>query len=195
MPQFYSKVGFELVLDSWEERERVRKLFEEFEAGKHPKYCEDSEDASTGCSVGAAGCRLWIYSDTDAQIDNLEGFVRLVVDKLQLSYPIGVEWANDCSDPCKDAYGGGAFVVRRGQKTQWLHTNRWLEEHMESNRAVGLTVGVADEARVREAFQVLQGLVAGMKVTDDLDEMVKELIRFMYCWDDIPPLEDIGLAM
>ena len=71
---------------------------------------------------------LWIHDDDSGDVESVIAFVlRLAVD-LDLTGLWGFEYANTCSRPRLDAFGGGAHVIDLGARTTigWTNTNEWL---------------------------------------------------------------------
>ena len=71
---------------------------------------------------------LYYYSEENGDLTVTEHIIRNLVDDLQIDEPISLQWAFTCSKPRPDEFGGGAFVVRRGKKTEWLDTSDWVQK-------------------------------------------------------------------
>jgi hypothetical protein len=67
---------------------------------------------------------IWIHSDSsgaDAACD----FVQHLLARFGIEEPVGFEWANTCSKPCLDAFGGGAVIITATEIRSWT-SFAWL---------------------------------------------------------------------
>ncbi len=71
---------------------------------------------------------LWLYGDT-VNCDYLAALLQQFLIYADEARYITFEWANDCSRPRTDAFGGGAFVVSRDD-IRGMATSTWCEETM-----------------------------------------------------------------
>ena len=71
---------------------------------------------------------LWIHDDDSGDVESVIAFVLRVAADLDLTGLWGFEYANTCSRPRLDAFGGGAHVIDLGARTTigWTNTNEWL---------------------------------------------------------------------
>ncbi len=71
---------------------------------------------------------LWIHDDDSGDVESVIGFVLRVAADLDLTGLWGFEYANTCSRPRLDAFGGGAHVIDLGARTTigWTNSNEWL---------------------------------------------------------------------
>jgi hypothetical protein len=67
---------------------------------------------------------IWIHSD-DSGADAACEFVQHLLDKFGIEESVGFEWANTCSKPCLDAYGGGAVIITATEIKSWT-SFAWL---------------------------------------------------------------------
>jgi len=74
------------------------------------------------------GSTLWIHDDDHGDVEAVIRFVLRLAEDLDLSGLWGFEYANTCSRPRLDAFGGGAHVINLGKRTTigWTNTNEWL---------------------------------------------------------------------
>jgi hypothetical protein len=70
---------------------------------------------------------LWVYCEEVGNPENAARFVQYLMQHFTV-LPMGFEWANTCSKPRSDAFGGGACWITK-DNIEWLSTNTWLEEH------------------------------------------------------------------
>lgn len=88
--------------------DRVKEEFGEY-VGYEYDFGDDFEEGG-----------LWVYSDTSFDPEHVAVLVRALVEELELPGTIIVQWANSCSKPRVDAFGGGAFAIKRGYETIWI---------------------------------------------------------------------------
>jgi hypothetical protein len=71
---------------------------------------------------------LWIHDDDSGDVESVIVFVLRLAADLDLTGLWGFEYANTCSRPRLDAFGGGAHVIDLGARTTigWINTNEWL---------------------------------------------------------------------
>ena len=95
--------------------DRAREICEALE-----EYLEwDDEDGYCGVSWEVQDQGVWLTGDESANIDHAEMLVRALVEELELN-PVILSWADTCSRPRIDEFGGGAFLVQRGYPTFWV---------------------------------------------------------------------------
>jgi len=70
---------------------------------------------------------LWFHHDECANIDVCVELIQATLKKFDLSIAIGFEWANTCSKPRVDAYGGGAVVVTKND-SKYVNTGSWVSQ-------------------------------------------------------------------
>jgi hypothetical protein len=110
MADYYTQGSFVVEIPKGaEEKARaiVDRVNEEF--GEDVGYEHDFEEGD-----------LWVYSDTYFDPDHVAVLLRALVEELELPDTIIVQWANSCSKPRVDAFGGGAFAIKRGYETIWI---------------------------------------------------------------------------
>jgi hypothetical protein len=71
---------------------------------------------------------LWIHDDDSGDVESVIAFVLRLAVNIDLTGLWGFEYANTCSRPRLDAFGGGAHVIDLGARTTigWTNTNEWL---------------------------------------------------------------------
>ena len=74
------------------------------------------------------GSELWIHDDCSGDPERVIAFVLLCAEQFGLKGLWGFEYANTCSKPRLDAFGGGAHVIDLGARKSvgWTSTNEWL---------------------------------------------------------------------
>lgn len=74
------------------------------------------------------GTTLWLRDDESGDPECVIAFVLLCANAFDLKGLWGFEYANTCSKPRLDAYGGGAHVLDLGTRKSigWVSTHEWL---------------------------------------------------------------------
>lgn len=74
------------------------------------------------------GSKLWMRDDVTGDPERLLQFVRICAAEFGLKGRWGFQYANSCSQPRVDAFGGGAHVVdlTTGKTIAWTYTDGWL---------------------------------------------------------------------
>jgi hypothetical protein len=75
------------------------------------------QEVSTGLEYKTESSGIWLGDDESFNPDAAAAFARVIIDRLELDEPFYCTWAEFCSKPRIDAFGGGGFVVKRGFKT------------------------------------------------------------------------------
>jgi hypothetical protein len=89
----------------------------------YPGYCYEVD--------GDGVCIYSSYGDFNP--DDAEIAARRLVEELGIDEPFVCSWSYTCSKPRIDAFGGGAFVVKRGYKTLWLDVQSLAKDAVEQN--------------------------------------------------------------
>lgn len=82
---------------------------------------------------------LWIHDDDHGDVESVIAFVLRLAEDLDLSGLWGFTYADTCSRPRIDAFGGGAHVIDLGARKSigWISAQEWL--------AVALAEGDLDD--------------------------------------------------
>jgi hypothetical protein len=77
---------------------------------------------------GDADHILWIHDDVSGDVEQVIGFVLRLAQEFDLNGLWGFDFANSCSRPRVDAFGGGAHVIDLGRRKSmgWISTQEWL---------------------------------------------------------------------
>lgn len=98
-------------------------------------YANAPEDEDGFClsdgflvSIEDGGSQLWIRDDANGDPEQVIQFVLLCAREFDLKGLWGFEYANTCSRPRLDGFGGGAHVIDLGARKSigWVSTNEWL---------------------------------------------------------------------
>lgn len=103
-----------------------------------------------GLSVEEDGSEVWITDDAgEASPDAAEAAVRWLLEQPGSPDVVSFEWANTCSKPRTDAFGGGAMVIAKGHATEWINTGTWASDAhrrlAEQVTAAGASDGFTEE--------------------------------------------------
>ena len=71
---------------------------------------------------------LWIRDDVSGDVKQVVGFVLRLAKEFDLKGLWGFDYANTCSRPRIDAFGGGAHVIDLSSRKSigWTSTHEWL---------------------------------------------------------------------
>ncbi|MEH3099682.1 hypothetical protein [Sphingomonas adhaesiva] len=75
-----------------------------------------------------SGTKLWMRDDDSGDQEHLIAFVRRCATAFGLTGRWGFQYANTCSRPRLDGFGGGAHVLdlATGETVGWTDTDGWL---------------------------------------------------------------------
>ena len=76
------------------------------------------------------GSQLWMRDDVTGDPERLIQFVKRCAEEFNLTGRWGFQYANTCSRPRLDGFGGGAHVLdlATGETVDWIYTDGWLAE-------------------------------------------------------------------
>jgi hypothetical protein len=76
------------------------------------------------------GSKLWMRDDVTGDPERLIQFVKTCATEFNLSGLWGFQYANTCSKPRLDGFGGGAHVLdlATGETVAWTYTDGWLAQ-------------------------------------------------------------------
>lgn len=79
------------------------------------------------------GTQLWIRDDDTGDPEHVIRFVMRCAATFALTGLWGLQWANSCSRPRLDGFGGGAHVLdlATGETVDWIYTDGWLSSVLE----------------------------------------------------------------
>lgn len=142
MPDFTTEFSFAILLDGDEQREwatRAVAYIESVHDEEHDPAAtdeffavlpEDPEFNRFGIEVDDDG--LWLHSEEGGDPAHVIPLVQAYLAKFDPQGYVGIEWANTCSRPVLDAFGGGAvFVTANG--SHWMTSSQWLTEQMKEH--------------------------------------------------------------
>lgn len=128
-------VPFSLDGDKAQDERHVQRIVTELTETIEDANENDGNDTFTDDSmpyaltVEAHGTEVWITDDAgESGVEAAEAAVRWLLDQPGSPDVVSFEWANTCSKPRTDAYGGGAMVIAKGHATEWLNTGTWVSD-------------------------------------------------------------------
>ena len=76
------------------------------------------------------GSQLWMRDDVTGDPERLIYFVKHCAAAFGLKGRWGFQYANTCSKPRLDGFGGGAHVLdlTTGETVDWIYTDGWLDQ-------------------------------------------------------------------
>ncbi len=76
------------------------------------------------------GTNLWMRDDVTGDPERLIQFVKRCAATFSLTGRWGFQYANTCSKPRLDGFGGGAHVLdlATSETVDWIYTDGWLAE-------------------------------------------------------------------
>lgn len=74
------------------------------------------------------GTQVWMKDDGNGNVDGVIEFVKLCAAEFRLTGRWGFQYANSCSKPRLDGFGGGAHALDlgTGEQLDWICTDVWL---------------------------------------------------------------------
>ncbi|MEB2845298.1 hypothetical protein [Endobacterium cereale] len=85
------------------------------------------------------GTQLWIRDDDTGDPEHVIRFVMRCAATFGLTGLWGLQWANSCSQPRLDGFGGGArfLDLATGETVDWIDTDGWLSSVLEGRDPYG----------------------------------------------------------
>ena len=79
------------------------------------------------------GTQLWMRDDGTGDPEHVIQFVKRCAKEFGLTGLWGMQYANTCSKPRVDGFGGGAHVLdlATGETVAWTYTDGWLAEMLD----------------------------------------------------------------
>jgi len=74
---------------------------------------------------------VWFSHDESINPEHVAIIAREIIEELEIDEPFYCSWAYTCSKPRIDEFGGGAFVIQRGQDTYWVDAMSMVQAHVE----------------------------------------------------------------
>jgi hypothetical protein len=110
-----------------EKREEAQKIIDRCVASLE----NDNDEGYVGCAVSLEREGVWFHSDESYNTDHVEYIARELINELEIDEPFYCSWTYACSKPRIDAFGGGAFVIKRGYETYYADAASMVAERCE----------------------------------------------------------------
>ncbi len=127
MADFYTHFSCLLDVGSPDNAARALDIYQAFmEDAAREEVPSDGFLLSVQPDLGAT--KLWIHDDATGDPQQAIDFVLRCAEAFALTGRWGFQWANTCSRPRINAFGGGAHVLDLEKRTTvtWTDTNGWL---------------------------------------------------------------------
>lgn len=94
----------------------------------------DDEERHDACNFEREEGGVWLHSDEGFQIDRTCSAIAEMQTVFNLTAPIEIEWAETCSRPVLDQFGGGGCLIYKGE-THYFVPSRLMAEKLEELKA------------------------------------------------------------
>jgi hypothetical protein len=163
MANNYLQFSTEITLADEEQTEWARGLIEFLgrweewreEAGDPYSIVANLIDDYLDVTVELSGGNLWIYADESGTPENAAAIIQAYLRKFDPEGCSGFEWANYCSKPRPDEFGGGAVFIT-ADKQEWMHSSTWLSNKTSAFKEA--QVLPADPEQYNHIFTTFLGL-------------------------------------
>jgi hypothetical protein len=121
---------------------------------------------------------LWLYSEEAGVPEDAAAVVQAFLGRFRPDASVAFEWANTCSRPELDSFGGGAVVISADHQ-QWMSSAQWLAGR-----------SVAGGGGLRSALAEIDANGFGENV--DADAVVKHAAEGLLALYDAHRLGEVG---
>ena len=122
MANNYTESSSFMVLDESQldkAQEIIDRVVKECEKGEYG-YFDVDVNVERGDSGSLHSCGIWFAHNESINPAQLCELAEVLVDELEIDTPFLASWAYTCSKRRIGEFGGGAFVVERGEDTIWV---------------------------------------------------------------------------
>jgi len=125
MADYFTHFSCLLDVGKPENSQRALEFYENAEPNEDDRMLSDGFILSI---LNEDSTKLWIHEELSGDPELVIEFVLLCAEKFDLKGLWGFAWADTCSKPRLDAFGGGAHVIDLGARKTigWVNTNEWL---------------------------------------------------------------------
>lgn len=126
MADYFTQFSATLPLPGEATVSRALAIFHEW-AAEHPDGAE-----LLGFAVRPQSCGLALHCEDAGNVEEVVNFVIHLHTALPRTGRWGFAWADTCSKPRLDGFGGGAVAIDFDQSpptVEWVNTTSWLDEH------------------------------------------------------------------
>ena len=132
MANYYTQFSCELDLKATTNISRAKEIYSDLvnSADPTPNY------GSLNVRFEDDNTCVWIYSDESGDINAVVGFVNHCAKEFSLTGLWGFQYANTCSKPRLDDFGGGAVLIDLATQAvvSSIDTSKWLEDNLTQDR-------------------------------------------------------------
>jgi len=128
MADYFTQFSCLLDTGSPEKAARALELFARLKAEEDATGEWQAAGFTLQLQDGPGKSMLWIHDDDHGDVENLIAFVLRCAEELDLRSLWGFTYADSCSRPRTDAFGGGAHVIDLGARKSigWISAGQWL---------------------------------------------------------------------
>jgi hypothetical protein len=137
MADYYTRLSFEITDLTAGEVQWMQRLLAEDKAERYDSGTGQFTDGlePLGCQIEVGDDSVWISDYESGEPEHIANLVQEFLRRFRPTETVEFSWADLCSRPIINSFGGGAAIVTATGK-HLMHTSRWLAEKMEelSNR-------------------------------------------------------------
>lgn len=122
MANNYTQTSF-LVKCSKEEAQMLLDIVE-----KEEERLEEEQECDFGAQIKIDPDGIWITEEEFINVEAVAEALSSWVQRLKWTLPISFTWADTCSKPRLDEFGGGAVVIWPDGRIEWMTTGRWVSQ-------------------------------------------------------------------
>ena len=78
--------------------------------------------------------RIDFVNNEFVDLDGIAYIMRYIIEKLELDIPFYCSYANSCSSMRIDEFGGGAFLIVRGENIEWIDSANLYSRYLLEKR-------------------------------------------------------------
>ena len=119
MPHYYTEFSFAISNIMTGEREWLERHFNDWEES------DTHTPPDHAFSAGSDGDTLWIHEDEGCDLEGLAQLLQKFLAGFRPEDSIGFSWADTCSIPRLDSFGGGAVFIT-AKNIEWVNVWDWL---------------------------------------------------------------------
>ena len=122
MADYYTHFSFVVDVKNREQDDGLKKMLTQ---AKNEELNEETLYTPWSCETKDDLTSFWFHSDDCGQVDLIVDILAKWQEDFNYDQPICFEWANTCSKPKLDAFGGGSVLIYKGE-AHYTNTFDWL---------------------------------------------------------------------
>lgn len=130
MANYYTNISCLFKVDGHSPEEVLNAVNEGLDIWSDESAEDGEEPVDPGVLASCDGDGVWIRNEESAIVEAVVFAIEHAQELLGSNEPFVVEWANGCSRPRTDAYGGGAALIQKGYSTQWFLPWKMAEDEL-----------------------------------------------------------------